>query len=98
MELPLFDRNQAGIARAEAGIERAAWAYVATRREVWQEVARSGATYEQAEGALRRWRRDVLPGLERSVAVAREAARQGSVSYLDALSAHDKAERLAEMT
>jgi len=81
IELPLFDWNQAGVARAESEVERAAWHYVATQRQIASEVSLAHAAWLHADSELARHRDTALPGLELSASIAREGQRRGSVSH-----------------
>lgn len=81
VELPIFDRNQAGIARAAALLEGASWAYTGMRRRIDSELIRKHAEYAQALTSLERWTRDAQPAFERSATLASEAERRGSMTY-----------------
>jgi len=81
IELPLFDRNQAGIARAAALFEEASWAYAGLRRRIESELLRTHSNYAEALAALERWTREAEPAFQRSLTLAHEAEQQGSISY-----------------
>ena len=51
-ELPIFNRNQGGIARADAEVERASWQYLATRQRIANEVKDAFNQYWQARETL----------------------------------------------
>ncbi len=85
--LPLFDRNQGGIAEARHRIGRAGDAKKAA--EVRMRTALAGA-YEvlaSARGEALSLRDDVLPVARRAYAATRESYLQGKVGYLDILDA-----------
>jgi len=87
VEIPLFDRNQAGIARAEASLEQAEWAYAGERRRVSIEVATAHRVYADALGAVERWTAEAIPAVIRRAELARRAEQQGSIPYTDLITA-----------
>jgi cobalt-zinc-cadmium efflux system outer membrane protein len=82
VELPIFNRNQGNIARAEADVARAAKQLIAARQRVVAEVREAYTQFAQAREAHRLWRARVLPPLERDIRLAGAAHRAGDVSYL----------------
>lgn len=82
IDLPIFNRNQGAISRAEAEIERAAKQLIATRHRVSTEVQQAYNQLEQAGESLRQWRSNVLPQLEREIRLAEKSYSAGDVSYL----------------
>jgi cobalt-zinc-cadmium efflux system outer membrane protein len=78
----LFNRNDAGRARANAEIRRAAAAYVTARQRVATELRDATAQFQQASIALSGWRDTVLIPLEEQVQVANRAFAGGDVAYL----------------
>jgi len=82
IDLPIFNRNQGNISRAEADIERAAKQLIASRQRVVAEVREAYTQFTQAREAHRLWRAHVLPPLERDIRLAETAYRSGDVSYL----------------
>jgi len=82
IELPIFNRNQGGISRAEAEIERAAKQLIAARQRVVAEVREAYAQMTQAQESHQLWRARVLPPLEDDVRSAERAYKAGDVSYL----------------
>jgi outer membrane protein, heavy metal efflux system len=82
IELPIFNRNQGGISRAEAEIERAARQLVAARLRVVAEVREAYTQLTQSREAYRLWRTRVLPPLEEEIRLAEMAYRAGDVAYL----------------
>lgn len=82
IDLPIFNRNQGAISRAEAEIERAAKQLIATRHRVSLEVQQAYNQLEQAGESLRQWRSNVLPQLEREIRLAEKSYSAGDVSYL----------------
>ena len=82
IELPLFNRNQGGITRAQAELQRASGLYLAARHRVATEVRTASAQYAQASVAAADWRTTVLEPLEEQVAIADRAFMEGEVAYL----------------
>lgn len=82
IELPIFNRNQGGISRAEAEIERAAKQLVAARQRIVAEVREAYTQLLLAREAHQLWRARVLPPLEQDIRLAQTAYRAGDVSYL----------------
>jgi cobalt-zinc-cadmium efflux system outer membrane protein len=80
--MPLFDRNQAGQARAIADMQRASGQYLAARQRVATELREASAQFDQATIALSGWRDTVLTPLEEQVRSAERAYADGEVSYL----------------
>lgn len=81
-EIPVFHRNQGLIQRADADVEVASRNYLAVKQRVAFEVAEARAQLVQAQDALKRLREDVLPPLQRAVAVAEDQYQTGDVAYL----------------
>jgi cobalt-zinc-cadmium efflux system outer membrane protein len=80
--LPLFNRNQGNITRAEAELQRAGSLYLAARQRVATEVRTAAAQYERATAAAAEWRATVLTPLEEQVQVADRAFHEGEVAYV----------------
>ena len=80
--IPLFNRNQGAVTRAQAELQRASGQYLAVRQRVATEVRIAAAQYEQASAAAAEWRSTVLVPLEEQVAVAGRAFNEGEVAYL----------------
>ena len=82
LELPIFNRNQGLIARADAEVQVASQQYVALKQRVAFEVAEAREQVVQALDALRTIRGQVLPPLQRAVALAEDQYKRGDVAYL----------------
>jgi cobalt-zinc-cadmium efflux system outer membrane protein len=78
-DLPIFDRNQGGIARATVEIERAGRLYTAARAQVVADVRSAGVRMSQAQQALTAWSDDIVPSLETEQRQADNAYRAGEV-------------------
>lgn len=87
MELPLFDQNQAQVARAEYELLQAVYLKDAIDREIVQE---SWAVHARAKTAFENagfMRDELLPLRENGLRLAREAYRVGSTTLLTVLDA-----------
>ncbi|HMV49784.1 MAG TPA: TolC family protein [Blastocatellia bacterium] len=82
IDLPIFNRNQGNISRAEADIERAAKQLIAARQRVVTEVREAFTQLLLARQAHQLWRVRVLPPLEQDLRLANAAYRSGDASYL----------------
>lgn len=80
--LPIFNRNQDGIARAKAEFERSMRRQITIRDQIMLEVKQSHTRYLQARENLETLRTRILSQLEEAVARAEKAYGNGSVSYL----------------
>jgi cobalt-zinc-cadmium efflux system outer membrane protein len=80
-ELPFFNRNQGGISRAEAELERASRRYAAVRAQIAVDVRTAAIRVRQAQAAFDAWRNDIVPSLEIEQRQA-ESAYQGGEAPL----------------
>ena len=85
LPIPIFDRNQGGVSRAEAELEQAARRYVAVRHEIARQVRDAHAAFVQARDSLASWRDEIVPALSARRRVAERAQTVGQQSYLDVL-------------
>lgn len=85
VDLPLFNRNQGGRARATAEIERASQLYAAARLQVVTDVRTAGVRVAQAQQALEAWTRDIVPSLEIEHRQAEGAYQAGEIPLLNVL-------------
>jgi len=79
MELPLFFRNQGGISRADAEVERASRQYSAIRAQVVADVRASTVRVLQAQQATTAWRDEIVPSLEIEQRQAEGAYQAGEI-------------------
>lgn len=84
-ELPLFDRNKAGVMRARAELDRAMAAYRLATGQALREVRDAYAELEAALQARAAWRDRIRPQIERQVALSRKAFSEGDMPYLTVL-------------
>ncbi len=90
VEIPIFDWNQGGRARAEAELQRAARHYVTVRDQIVLEVREAHTHYRQVLEELTAWRREILPSIEKSHGLAEKAYRAGDTSPLPVLQWKDR--------
>ena len=78
-EVPLFSRNQGGIGRADAEVERASRQYAAVRAQVVSDVRSAAVRAQQAEQAISAWRSEIVPSLEVEQRQAESAYQAGEI-------------------
>jgi outer membrane protein, heavy metal efflux system len=79
LDVPLFSRNQGGIGRADAEVERASRQYAAVRAQVVSDVRSSAVRVQQAEQAISAWREEIVPSLEVEQRQAEGAYQAGEI-------------------
>ena len=84
-DIPIFNRNQGGISRAEAEIERAARQYVAVRDRIASEVQEAYRQLLQARETLASLRGQILPQIEEDIRISERAYAAGDIAYLSVL-------------
>lgn len=82
LEVPVLNRNQGLIARADAEVEVATRQYLATRQRVAFEVQEARALLVQAQAGLDKLNREVLPALQKTADLAEQQYKKGDVAYL----------------
>lgn len=87
VELPLFDQNQAQVAKALEALSQREMVLVAVRLSVIQEVNSALARTEASWDALAIYREDILTRSEETLKQARESYRLGKMTMLPALEA-----------
>lgn len=85
VDLPFFARNQGGISRAEAELERASRRYAAVRAQVIADVRSAAVRVEQARQAMAAWDSEIVPSLEVEQRQAESAYRAGEVALFTLL-------------
>ncbi len=83
----LFDRNQAGVLRAHADLDRARARYQATRLAILRDLRDARATLQTSSAAAAEWRQQLRPRLERQAAQTERAYEAGEMSYLNVIEA-----------
>jgi cobalt-zinc-cadmium efflux system outer membrane protein len=84
-EIPIFNRNQGGIRRAEAEVERAGHRYAAVRAQVVAEVRAASVRVRQAQQAIAAWQKDIVPSLEIEQRQAESAYQAGEIPLFSLL-------------
>lgn len=87
IELPLLNKNQGQIARADAEVIQAARRYLAARDRVELEVFEAASRLHQARTALQELREKLLPAVEAGVALVQKAHANGDATGLQELDA-----------
>jgi cobalt-zinc-cadmium efflux system outer membrane protein len=85
IEIPIFNRNEGGRARAKAEMERAAQAFIAARERIRLEVTEAFTRLSVARQAFTLLDTQIVPAAEEAAAQARKAYAAGEESYLFAL-------------
>jgi cobalt-zinc-cadmium efflux system outer membrane protein len=85
VDLPIFNRNQGGVARGAAEIERASRLYMAARAQVIADVRSADVRVSQALQALEAWTSDIVPSLETERRQAETAYQAGEVALFNVL-------------
>jgi len=86
-EIPIFNQNPGGRARAQAEVERAAWTYVALCQQVVTDVRLAYEELSMALASRQPWTTSIVPLQERNVAAAVQAYEAGAEAYLVVLEA-----------
>lgn len=87
LSIPIFDRNQAGIARTDTQLLQAGHGYVKVRDQIALEVRQSLARYKQAKQGIRAWRDKMVEPLQKTLEQANKAYAAGETSMLPVLDA-----------
>ncbi len=82
VDIPLFHRNEGRRDRAQAEIEMLSMQYLALKQRVVFEVREARELLLQSREVLERTQRNVLPLVEKTVALAEREYRRGAASYL----------------
>jgi cobalt-zinc-cadmium efflux system outer membrane protein len=81
-DVPIFNRNQGGILRADAELDQALHNRDAVRNQIVQEVRVAAAQARQAQENLEILKNRVAPSLQEALAIAQNAYESGGASYL----------------
>ena len=87
MEIPIFDRNQAQVARALHEYRQRAAEYAAREQEITRMVRETFVMLRQAQEQVQFYQREILPAVERNLTLARQsyvAGREDLTIYLQA--------------
>ena len=86
-DIPIFNQNPGGRARANAELERGAWTYLLVRQQVLTEVRVAHEELAMAMDSREPWAKTIVPLQERNVAAAMQAYEAGGEAYLVVLEA-----------
>ncbi|MCA9026207.1 MAG: TolC family protein [Planctomycetaceae bacterium] len=81
-DIPIFDRNEGGIIRADWTTDQALHNFDAVRDSVVMEVRTAAAQLRQADASLSILQEDVLPPLREAIHLSEQAYRDGGISFL----------------
>ncbi|MCB9717353.1 MAG: TolC family protein [Myxococcales bacterium] len=98
-ELPIFDQNQGGIARAKAELDAATWRYHDLRARIVTEVTQAQLQLARARGSLAEYQDGIVTARERDVEVVMDTYDEGEIDYSGVLLAAQRLElaRLREV-
>jgi outer membrane protein, heavy metal efflux system len=82
LTLPIFNRNQGGIARAEGELEQAERRKWTVQNQIILDVRQSIIRYQQARGEMDSLEKKVRPELQDSIKRAEKAYEAGNATYL----------------
>ncbi|MBP3955855.1 TolC family protein [Gemmata sp. G18] len=82
MTVPIFNRNQGGIARAQAELDQLERRKVTVHNQIVQDVRTAHARYQQARAELDLLKNKTRPEVEATIKRARAAFEKGGVTYL----------------
>ena len=90
VEIPVFNQNKGGIARARAELEQAARRYEAVRQNIICEVKQAYARYVSAYEQSDLWSGDIIPPLEQAFEQTKKSYEAGDVSLISVLHAQSE--------
>jgi len=82
LDIPIFNRNEGGIIRADAELEQALRNRDALRDQIVEQVRTAAAQVRQASENLAVLQQRVIPSLEEGLAMARKGFEDGGAAYL----------------
>lgn len=85
--IPLFDRNQAGVARAAAELDQQAAALSAEKKRLLKDLKIAYQTLKTAHRQVNTIKTDILPAAQRVLDAVKEGYQEGAFSFLDMLEA-----------
>jgi cobalt-zinc-cadmium efflux system outer membrane protein len=87
LPIPLFDRNQAGVARAAAELDQQAAALAAEKNRLVKDLKIAYQTLETAHHQVNTIQTDILPSAQRVLDAVKEGYQEGEFGFLDMLEA-----------
>jgi cobalt-zinc-cadmium efflux system outer membrane protein len=82
MDIPIFNRNQGGIKRAQGELLQAQYARDAVRDQVIQDVRTAATQFQQAQANLKILQREIVPALKETTEITERAYATGGTTYL----------------
>jgi outer membrane protein, heavy metal efflux system len=82
IDIPIFNRNQGGITRADAELMQARYNRDAIRDQIVQDVRTAATKLRQAQDNLSILRDEIVPSLREAATLAERAYEAGGTSYL----------------
>jgi cobalt-zinc-cadmium efflux system outer membrane protein len=82
VNIPIFNHNQGGIARAKAFVDRALHTEATLRDRICLEVRQAHLRWVQARTLLQMWEKDMRPLAEQNIQRAEKAYKEGEASLL----------------
>jgi len=83
LAIPIFNQNQGGRTRADAELERSAWAYLGTRQRIIGEIRQALERFVQASRAFELQSASVVPKLQEVVTRSQRAYQTADLSPLE---------------
>jgi cobalt-zinc-cadmium efflux system outer membrane protein len=90
IDVPAFNQNNSGIARAKAELEQAVRQYESLRQEIILQVRQGYTQYVSAQKEYEAWNNDIVPSLEKASEQAQKSFAFGEMSYQFVLEAKQK--------
>ncbi len=87
MPLPIFDRNQGAITRADGELTAAQSALDSRELTLTQQLAAAMSQYTTASRRVAKYSESILPAARQSLDLVTQAYEQGELAYLDILTA-----------
>lgn len=88
-EVPVFNQNKGGVARAQAEMEQATRQYEAVRQNIISQVREAYIQYAGANEEFELWNGQVIPSLQGMLEQTQKSLAAGEVSYSSVLAARE---------
>jgi cobalt-zinc-cadmium efflux system outer membrane protein len=98
IEIPLWNRNQGGIAGAHAAVSQVQAQLAVARLEVGQMVAEAWSAFHKAQDRSQRYRNDLQPTAQEALRLALALYQNGESGMLELLDARRTAQEVDEQT
>ena len=87
VEIPIFNQNDAKIAKAKAELEQAAKQYEVVRQDIILEVKQAHTRYVSTHEQFDLWSTEIIPSLEQALELTRKSYETGDVSLISVINA-----------